>query len=76
MQSHTVSLMINRARVGFQQFIDGFYKQLSLTKQQNRVHQIKRLIYSRQNQLLLHQYVEDEQIHLNGTIRKSASNMK
>ncbi len=39
------------------------------------VHQIKRLIYFRQNQLL-HQYMEEEQIHINGTIRKSASKMK
>lgn len=76
LQSLKAGLMINRARVGFQQFIDRFYKRLLFTKreQQNRVHKIKCLIYSRQN--LLHQCVEEEQIHINDTIRKSASNMK
>lgn len=70
MQSLKVAVMINRARVGFQQFIDGFYKRLLFTKreQQNRVHQIKRLIYFRQN--LLHQCVEEEEIHINDTIKK------
>jgi len=50
MQSLREAVMINRVReYVFQQFIDGFYKRLLFTKreQQNRVHQIKSLIYSR-----------------------------
>lgn len=52
-----LSVTISRAGVVFEQFIDGFLQAII------RVHQIKRLIYFRQNQLLLHQYVEEEQIH-------------